>query len=60
MTIFEYITKTGMLFLECFLKQCTYEKWENKKNKKRVSSMGDKQDWSWAGLEIKNTNYFAK
>ena len=23
-------------------------------------SMGDKQDWSWAGLEIKNINYFAK
>ena len=31
-----------------------------KNNKKRVSSMGDKQDWSWAGLEIKNKNYFAK
>ena len=31
-----------------------------KKNKKRVCSMGDKQDCSWAGLEIKNKKYFAK
>ena len=52
MTIFVYITKTGMFFLECFLKQCTYEKW-GQKEQKLVSSMGDKQDWSWAGLELK-------
>ena len=30
------------------------------KNNKQFCSMGDKQDWSWAGPEIQNKNYFAK